>query len=69
MGTGRPIFDDTRDRGASPWDDPSRRPSHADRYIGLGREILQKTFFENFGHSRKTRKTIRRFYKLMELVA
>jgi hypothetical protein len=57
------------DRSSSPWDDPSRRPSHADRCIGLRREILQKTFFETFGHSRKTRKIVRQFYKLMKLAA
>jgi len=57
------------DRSSSPWDDPSRRPSHADRCIGLRREILQKTFFETFGHSGKTRKIVRQFYKLMKLAA
>ena len=36
------------DRSASPWDDPERRPSHADRRkalqrLCLGREFLQLT--------------------------
>jgi len=58
-----------RERSSSPWDDPERRPSHADRCIGLRREILKKTFFETFGHSRKTRKIVRQFYRLMKLAA
>jgi hypothetical protein len=30
---------------------------------------LKKTFLETFGHSRKTRKIARQFYKLMKLAA
>lgn len=33
-----------RDRKASPWDDPERRPSHADRRNALRRAILQNEF-------------------------
>jgi hypothetical protein len=33
-----------RDRSASPWDDPERRPSHADRRNALRRECLRQTF-------------------------
>jgi len=33
-----------RDRSDSPWDDATRRPSHADRRKALGREILQNEF-------------------------
>jgi len=57
------------DRSDSPWDDFTRRPSHADRCSGLRREVLRKTFFEISGHSRKTRKIVRQFYKLMKLAA
>ncbi len=57
------------DRSSSPWDDPSRRPSHADRCIGLRREVLKRTFFETFSHSRKNRKIARQFYKLLKLAA
>ena len=57
------------DRSSSPWDDFSRRPSHADRRCSLRREVLKGTFFETFGHDRKTRKIARQFYKLMKLVA
>ena len=32
------------DRSASPWDDPSRRPSHADRRNALRRNTLRQTF-------------------------
>lgn len=33
-----------RDRGDSPWDDPDRRPSHADRRKALRRQILHNEF-------------------------
>ena len=57
------------DRSSSPWDGFSRRPSHAERRCSLRREVLKETFFETFGHDRKTRKITRQFYKLMKLVA
>jgi hypothetical protein len=57
------------DRSDSPWDDRFRRPSHADKCGCLRREILKRTFFETFGHGRKTRKIIRQFYKLLKLAA
>ena len=53
----------------SPWDDQFRRPSHADKCGRLRREILKRTFFETFCHSRKSRKIARQFYKLMKLAA
>ena len=55
------------DRSDSPWDTIDRRPSHADRCAGLRREVFAKTFFATSGHDRKTRKTVRQFYKLMKL--
>jgi len=58
-----------RNRSDSPWDDATRRPSHADRCAALRRETLKRTFFETFGHSRKNRKIVRQFYKLMKLAA
>ena len=58
-----------RDRRDSPWDDATRRPSHADRCAALRRETLKETFFETFGHNRKNRKIVRQFYKLMKLAA
>lgn len=57
------------DRSDSPWDNTDRRPSHADRCAGLRREVMAKTFFATSGHSRKTRKIVRQFYKLMKLAA
>ena len=32
------------DRSASPWDDPARRPSHADRRNALRRHCLKSEF-------------------------
>jgi hypothetical protein len=58
-----------RDRSDSPWDDATRRPSHADRCAALRRETLKQTFFETFGHNRKNRKIARQLYKLMKLAA
>lgn len=57
------------DRRDAPWDNIARRPSHADRCVGLRRETLSKTFFETYGHSHKNRKIARQFYKLMKLAA
>jgi len=57
------------DRSDSPWDDQFRRPSHADKCGHLRQEVLKRTFFETFGHSRKSRKIVRQFYKLLKLAA
>jgi hypothetical protein len=57
------------DRSDSPWDCSDRRPSHADRCASLRRQVIAKTFFATSGHSRKTRKIVRQFYKLMKLAA
>ena len=56
-------------RSDSPWDNAYRRPSHADRCQALRRVVLRKTFFDISGHSRKNRKIVRQFYKLMKLAA
>lgn len=57
------------DRSDSPWDDRFRRPSHADKCGRLRQEVLKRTFFDTFGHSRKNRKIARQFYKLLKLAA
>jgi len=57
------------DRSDNPWDDQFRRPSHADKCVCLCQEVLKRTFFETFGHSRKNRKIVRQFYKLLKLAA
>jgi hypothetical protein len=55
------------DRGDSPWDDPARRPSHADRRNALRRECLESDFqreAEAAGLSRKIRRLWARLVKL-----
>jgi hypothetical protein len=46
------------DRSASPWDDPSRRPSHADRRNALRRTILRTQFSALARHRRLPRKIL-----------
>jgi hypothetical protein len=56
------------DRSASPWDDPDRRPSHADRRNALRRACIEQTFSASAGLanvSRKTRALVRRLLKLV----
>jgi len=57
------------DRSASPWDDPLRRPSHADRRAALREDLITETFFETFGHDRKSQKILRQLHKLLKLPA
>jgi hypothetical protein len=40
---GRPV-EEVRDRSDRPWDDPGRRPSHADRRRALQREMVEGEF-------------------------
>jgi hypothetical protein len=47
-GWGRPV-EQLSDRSDSPWDDASRRPSHADRRKALQREMLQGEFQQCWG--------------------
>jgi hypothetical protein len=47
-GWGRPV-EQLSDRTDSPWDDASRRPSHADRRKALQREMLQGEFQQCWG--------------------
>jgi Transposase DDE domain len=57
-----------RDRSASPWDDPERRPSHADRRNALRRACIHETFSATAtlaGLSRKSRALLRRLVKLI----
>jgi hypothetical protein len=44
------------DRSASPWDDPTRRPSHADRRKALRRNILHAEFSAAASSQRLPRK-------------
>ena len=55
------------DRKASPWDDASRRPSHADRRKALQRQCIRERFSQGGRGqplSRKTRDLIRSLIKL-----
>jgi len=56
------------DRSASPWDDPSRRPSHADRCKALRRCCIQRAIRGVLGCSRslpKFRALVRRLVTLV----
>lgn len=53
-----------RDREDSPWDDPDRRPSHADRRKALRREILQNEYL-TLATSHRCSSKIRGLYKLL----
>jgi len=57
------------DRSASPWDNPDRRPSHADRRKALRRRMLREEY-SACGRRRPPPRKIRAvFQKLLELVA
>jgi hypothetical protein len=58
-----------RDRSASPWDDPARRPSHADRRNALRRACIQQTFSPSQGLRVLTRKSRALVRSLLRLVA
>jgi DDE superfamily endonuclease len=57
-----------RDRSASPWDDPDRRPSHADRRNALRRACIRETFSAAgtlAALSRKSRGLVNRLVKFL----
>lgn len=57
------------DRKASPWDDPTRRPSHADRRNALRRQCLQNEFQREEAAGTIPRKIRRLWNRLVKLVA
>lgn len=57
------------DRSHSPWDDPERRPSHADRRNALRRSCLQLEFQNTVGPHRVSRKIRQLFTCLLRMVA
>jgi hypothetical protein len=58
-----------RDRRDSPWDDPERRPSHADRCNALKREGLREEI-RRVGRRRKLTRKIRTLFQgLLKLIA
>ena len=57
------------DRSQSPWDDPTRRPSHADRRNALRRQCLE-TAIQRAGSRRRLAPKFRRLvHRLLKLVA
>jgi hypothetical protein len=56
------------DRSASPWDNPDRRPSHADRLRALRQEILRQEYSHAAASARPTRK-IQRFIEHVLMLA
>jgi hypothetical protein len=54
--------DEIRDRSDSPWDDPTRRPSHADRRKALRRRILQHEY-SSLSTAHRRSSTIRNLYE------
>jgi hypothetical protein len=61
--------EEIRDRGDSPWDDPERRPSHADRRKALRRETLRNEYSQLRLAHRQSSKIRRMFQLLLQLVA
>jgi hypothetical protein len=57
------------DRRSSPWDDASRRPSHADRRNALRRECLENEFQDATAAGRLGRKIQRLCRRLVKMVA
>jgi len=57
------------DRSASPWDDASRRPSHADRRNALRRQCLQEEFQHEVAAGGVNRKIRQAFSRLIKLAA
>jgi hypothetical protein len=58
-----------RDRSASPWDDPERRPSHADRRNAMRRAGIQETFSATEALATLSRKSRNLLCRLVKLVA
>ena len=56
------------DRGASPWDDPARRPSHADRRRALRQAILEEEFSALMGRGPIPPKILQMLKRLLHLV-
>jgi hypothetical protein len=57
------------DRSASPWDDPARRPSHADRRNALRRSCLEQEFATDAATAGLSQKTRRLWNRLLTLAA
>jgi hypothetical protein len=57
------------DRSDRPWDNPDRRPSHADRRRQLAREMLRESFMCDLQHGTDRQKIQQRFEQLLALAA
>jgi hypothetical protein len=57
------------DRSASPWDDPTRRPSHADRRNALCRQSLETEFHREAATENVSAKIHRLWRRLLRLAA
>ncbi len=55
------------DRSDRPWDNPARRPSHADRRRRLAREMLRQSFLGDLQTGTDKRKIRKRFEQLLAL--
>lgn len=61
--------DELCNRSGTPWDDPDRRPSHADRRKALRRYVMQRDFLALQRQSRMPRKIIDLAKRLLEMAA
>jgi hypothetical protein len=61
--------DEIRDRTASPWDDPKRRPSHADRCKALRLQCLENEFSALSASHRRCAKIRGLYERLLKLAA
>ena len=57
------------DRSDRPWDNPDRRPSHADRRRKIAREMLRESFLADLQSGIKKQKIRQRFEQLLALAA
>jgi len=57
------------DRSARPWDNPDRRPSHADRKRSISQEMMHKQFLTDLPNGPDKRKLRKLFEHLMTLAA
>jgi len=57
------------DRSDRPWDNPDRRPSHADRRRTIAREMLHKQFLTALPKALDNRKLRKLFQHMIDLAA
>ena len=57
------------DRSDRPWDNPARRPSHADRRRAIAKEMLEKRFLADLPETPNTSKFRRLLEDILSLCA